>query len=95
MPLPSFFRPGTIRRLELLADALPTTIFRHSTHALGVVEAIELARALDQRPPHLALYGIEGQNFEAGAGLSPDVEKAGRDVVTRIADQVCARSPDL
>ena len=43
-------------------------------HALGVGDAVELARELDRLPPRLAVYGIEGESFEAGEGLSPAVE---------------------
>ncbi|MGA8805322.1 MAG: hypothetical protein WB866_11580, partial [Solirubrobacterales bacterium] len=49
-------------------------LFRSSTHALGVADAVELARELDRLPARLAVYGIEGENFEAGEGLTPAVE---------------------
>jgi len=41
---------------------------------VSVAEAIELARALGQLPPKLVVYGIEGKDFSAGVGLSPEVE---------------------
>jgi hydrogenase maturation protease len=87
-------RPGTIYRLEAHAEPIPATFFRHSTHAFGLAEAIELARALDQLPPRVILYGIEGRIFETGVRLSPEVEKAAQQVVTRIAEEVCIRSPN-
>ena len=37
-------------------------------------EAVELARELDRLPRRLVVYGIEGESFEAGEGLSPAVE---------------------
>ncbi len=68
--------PGTIRRLDANTHPIPKSYFRCSTHAFGVAEAIELARALGNFPQHLVVYGIEGKNFAAGVGLSAEVEKA-------------------
>ncbi|MGD0652559.1 MAG: hydrogenase maturation protease [Verrucomicrobiia bacterium] len=39
--------PGTIHRLDAHESPLPANFFRCSTHALGLPEAIELARALN------------------------------------------------
>jgi hydrogenase maturation protease len=72
---------GTIHRFEAHNQPLPAKFFRYSTHAFGVAEAIELARALNQLPPHLIVYGIEGRNFAAGVGLSPEVNEAAQRVV--------------
>src|SRR5215510_6520792 len=36
--------PGTLHRLHLSASPLPRELFRNSTHALGLAEAIELSR---------------------------------------------------
>lgn len=68
--------PGTIRRFDANAQPIPTASFRCSTHAFGLAEAIELARALDKLPQRLVVYGIEGRNFSGGVGLSAEVEKA-------------------
>jgi hydrogenase maturation protease len=68
--------PGTIRRLEAHARPIPTNVRCTSTHANGVAEAIELARALGWLPRRLIVYGIEGRSFAVGAGLSPEVERA-------------------
>ncbi|HEY9434959.1 MAG TPA: hydrogenase maturation protease [Blastocatellia bacterium] len=68
--------PGTIRRLDASAQPSLKEAFRCSTHAFGVAEAIELARALTRLPQSLVVFGIEGKNFSAGVGLSPEVERA-------------------
>ena len=60
---------------------------RGSTHALGVAEAIELGRALGRLPRRLLVFGIEGGSFDAGAGLSPEVERA----VGQLTDELRAR----
>jgi hydrogenase maturation protease len=68
--------PGTIHRLNARRELIPQEYFRCSTHAFGVAEAIEMARALNLLPPRLIIYGIEGQTFAFGQGLSAAVEEA-------------------
>jgi hydrogenase maturation protease len=80
--------PGTIHRLDARAAPVPTGFFHYSTHAFSVAEAIELARSLDQLPPHLIVYGVEGENFAAGEGLSTAVEHAIEVVIERAADDL-------
>ena len=80
---------GTIHRLDAQAEAIPQELFRYSTHAVSVAEAIELARALGQLPPKLVVYGIEGKDFGAGLGLSPEVE----DRVAELAERVLRELP--
>ena len=84
--------PGTIHRFDAHESPLPANFFRCSTHALGLPEAIELARALnlsrpgrDELPPQLIVYGIEAKDFTAGTGLSAPVEQAAHQLV----DLVC------
>ena len=67
-------KPGTIFRFNALEQQLPAVVSRHSTHALGIMEAIELARIINRLPSSLIFYGIEGKNFQAGFGLSLEVE---------------------
>jgi hydrogenase maturation protease len=76
--------PGTAHRFEAKVSPLPASIFRHSTHAFGLAEAIELARALRQLPAQLVVYGIEGRDFEAGVQLSGEVREALDRVVKHI-----------
>jgi hydrogenase maturation protease len=75
--------PGTIHRLDPKTQSLPKDAFRCSTHAFGVAEAIELSRAMGELPKSLVVYGVEGKNFAAGVGLSPEVESAVGEVVRR------------
>jgi hydrogenase maturation protease len=69
-------RPGRIHRLDLAGQPLPAAFARSSTHALGVAEAVELARSLGQLPRHLVAYLVEGERFDIGTPLSPAVAKA-------------------
>jgi hydrogenase maturation protease len=66
---------GRLHRFDVTDAPLPTEIFNPSTHAMGLSEAIELARELDRLPGRLVVYGIEGESFDAGEGLSPPVQK--------------------
>jgi hydrogenase maturation protease len=76
--------PGTLHRFEATQGQLPAELFRPSTHALGVAEAVELARELGRLPDRLVVYGIEGDSFEIGEGLTPAVEKAVAKLVTEL-----------
>ena len=78
--------PGKVYRIDASAAPLPVELFSRSTHAFGVAAAIELARALGQLPSRVIVFGIEGEDFCDGVGLSPLVEQA----VTEVANQVMA-----
>lgn len=80
--------PGGIYRFDASTQSIPTSFSFHSTHAFGVVEAIGLARALDQLPPRLLVYAIEGKNFTAGTGLSPQVVEAVQKVVEQVIQEI-------
>ncbi|MFC2085575.1 hydrogenase maturation protease, partial [Bacteroidota bacterium] len=68
--------PGTIHRLDPSSEPILSRFFHYSSHAFGVAEAIELARALGRLPPEMIIFGIEGQDFSAGEGLTPVVASA-------------------
>ena len=80
--------PGTVHRLDASSEPLPAVLFRVSSHLVGLAEAVELARALDRLPPRVVVYGIEGARFEAGEGLTPEVEVAVDLVVARLRAEV-------
>ena len=77
--------PGTIHRLDPLAEPIPAALSQGSTHAFGLAETIELARALDRLPPRLTVYGIEGERFTAGEELSGRVRAAVDELVGELA----------
>lgn len=58
--------PGAIHRIDPRRQPLPAELFTGSTHALGVAEAVELARALDRLPRRLVVIGIEGRPLHGG-----------------------------
>jgi hydrogenase maturation protease len=77
--------PGTLHRFDATSDPVPAEVFGSRTDALGVADAVELARKLDKLPPRLSVYGIEGASFEKGEGLTPAVEKT----VERLVEELC------
>ena len=89
--------PGTIRRLEAQRGPLPAALLHASTHSLGVVEAVELARALGRLPASLTVYAVEGAHFGHGGRLSLAVEAVLGEVVEQVAAEVegrvCEQAP--
>ncbi len=76
--------PGAIIRLDSQRHPSMGHLRSLSSHGLGIVEAIELGRALEMLPERLIIYGIAGRSFEHGEGLSPEVERAARKVIGRL-----------
>lgn len=81
-------RPGTIYRLDALAQSIPTDLSFQSTHSFGIAEMIELARILGQLPDSLIVYAIEGKDFSMGAGLSAEVESVVQEVVAQVTREI-------
>lgn len=81
--------PGTVASFDGLyeggwPEGLPGPAT--SSHAFGVLEAIELGRRLGLLPASLVVYGIEGASFELGAPISAPVAS----VVPFVVDRVIA-----
>jgi hydrogenase maturation protease len=68
--------PGDILRLTADDPRLARSGLRASSHALGVAEAIALARTLGLLPARLSIIAIAGACFAPGAALSPAVASA-------------------
>jgi hydrogenase maturation protease len=78
--------PGEVHRVDATDAPLPAKLAGPSTHALGLAEAVELARALGRLPARLIVYGIEAASFEVGAECGPQV-LAAVDRVAAAAEQ--------
>jgi hydrogenase maturation protease len=84
--------PGTIRRFDATSAPVPVRLHgSSSTHAVGVGEAIELARVLHRLPRRIVLFGVEGRCFDAGRGLSEEVEA----IAGQLADMVLGEAQRL
>jgi hydrogenase maturation protease len=82
---------GTVRRIDAAVERIPKEVFSGSTHAFGVAGAIELARTLNDLPPRLILFAIEGRNFAAGDKLSPPVEES----IETVAQLILAEAQEV
>jgi hydrogenase maturation protease len=80
--------PNVIYKFDARKHPLPAQLSFQSTHVLGVGEAIELARVLEQLPPILIVYAIEGENLSTGVGLTSKVEQAVLKVVEQVSGEV-------
>lgn len=79
--------PGMIYRFNASKKALPARLFRHSSHAFSVAEAVELSRKLSQLPSRLIIYGIEGKDFSDGVHLSDIILRASEYVLDMILQE--------
>jgi hydrogenase maturation protease len=80
--------PGTIRRLDASREPLPGWVRgSSSTHALGLREAIELARTLERLPSRLIVYAIEGSSFQTGSPLTDRVRDRVGQLVSMVLDE--------
>jgi hydrogenase maturation protease len=68
--------PGTLHRIDASAAPVPLPLGGASTHALGVADAIELARAMGTLPAAVIVYGVEGGAYTTGSPLSEPVASA-------------------
>lgn len=81
-------QPGRVHRLDPMRQELPHEITLGSTHAFGLTEAVELARALGRLPGWMAIYAIEAGGFVPGASLTPAVAGAVDEAAARIAAEL-------
>lgn len=73
--------PGIIHRLDASNSQIGVQMRSHSSHALGLSDALELARTMGVLPARVIVYGIEADDMEAGRMLSSSVAKALDEVV--------------
>ncbi len=85
--------PGQLHRFEgdlspLLAEN-PTS----STHGLSVAEAWRLGRSLEQLPERLVVFGVEGEDFSPGIGLTPAVARSLGSLTGAVVAEVLRDAP--
>lgn len=61
-----------------------------SSHAMGLADAVALARALDRLPRRLRIYGIEAASLVHGAPLSEAVARAADALADRLVAELWA-----
>ena len=83
--------PGSVLRLDGRAETLRSAPFVHSSHRIGVAEAVALGSALGRLPARLEVIGIAGRSFGFGEALSPEVRRAAEEVIEELDAQFQAR----
>lgn len=82
-------RPGAIYRFNAHGGGVPMELSRSpSSHGWGVAEALALGKVLQELPPYLIIYGIEGQNFGPGQEVSQEVAEAIPEAARRIRREI-------
>jgi hydrogenase maturation protease len=79
--------PGTVMELDASKGANGHGL-RHSTHAMGVMEAVQLGTALGRMPSRLRIFAIEGEDFGFGEGVTEAVRRAVDALAVRIVGTV-------
>jgi hydrogenase maturation protease len=80
--------PGDIHRIDCHISPVPHSLFRSSSHTFGASEAIALGKSLKSLPRVLMLYGIEGNHFGPGSGLSDAVLRGMPGLITCIEEDL-------
>lgn len=79
--------PGTVHRFDASDSPISKQLFPCSTHAIGPVDAMELARTMGVLPATVIVYGIEVGNTNVGQPLSLPVAKALEQIVDQIVQE--------
>jgi hydrogenase maturation protease len=80
--------PGKIFDLAVGDDSLPDYLHSVSSHGLGLGEALELGKVLGGLPLQVRVFGIQGESFEPGKGLSREVSIAAVQVAEQIEQEL-------
>ena len=61
---------------------------KFSTHDVGLLEVLDLAKALDQCPPQVVIFGIQPGEISWGTELSPEVQASIPKVVEAVIGEI-------
>jgi hydrogenase maturation protease len=70
--------PGTVHRVDAVTERLLARPPCRSTHALGLADAVELARAVDRLPRRLVVFGVDATAFPLGGRPTAEVRDGAR-----------------
>ncbi|AXE24267.1 peptidase M52 [Streptomyces globosus] len=87
---PPSAQPGRTHRWDAAADGglRPAAAGRHSTHGLGLADALRLGAVLGRSPGRLIVYAVEGADRSMGVGITPAVARAVPRLIRRIAADI-------
>ncbi|MDE3212602.1 MAG: hydrogenase maturation protease [Bacteroidota bacterium] len=77
-------RPGTVFHLEIPGNLDYPEVFSYSTHGIGLLECIAIAKVTGAFPDRLVFLGVEGKDFGYGQGLCMEVRKGAEEVLATI-----------
>lgn len=80
--------PGALARFTPEEVASKIDAPRFSTHDVGLLEVLELARVLDQCPPEVVIFGIQPKEISWGTELSPEVQASIPKVVEMVLGEI-------
>ena len=80
--------PGTVHRVDAVTERLPARPPCRSTHALGLADAVELARAVGRLPRRLTVFGVEAAAFPLGGWPTAEVRTGARLAARAVAAEV-------
>jgi hydrogenase maturation protease len=61
---------------------------RFSAHDVSLLEVLDLAKALDQYPPEVVIFGIQPKEISWGTELSPEVQASVPKVMETVLEEV-------
>jgi hydrogenase maturation protease len=82
--------PGTVTEINAARGSNGHGL-RHSTHAMGVMEAVQLGMALGRMPSRLRIFAIEGQDFGFGEGVTEAVRRSVNSLAEMVMEAVMER----
>lgn len=82
------WEPGHVCRIDAWSKAIAPASFRHSTHAFGIAESIELAKVIGGLPKLCVVFGVEGEDYGSGTSISAPVMLAADKVIDAILAEV-------
>ncbi len=80
--------PGKIYRLKFGVDEISARLEFFSTHSIGLIEHIEIAKALGKLPRELIIYGIVGKDFDIGGAISREARASCKEVIKQILSEL-------
>lgn len=69
-------QPGRVHRWAWGETPTERPSPRVSSHAMSLLETLQLMENLNRLPARVVVYGLEGEDFSWGEGFSPKVEEA-------------------
>ena len=85
-------KAGEVLRLPGEPEVLRAAGFVHSSHRIGLPEAVALGRSLDRLPAKLDVIAVAGRDFGLGAEPTPEVRRAAEMLIAELSADVGAEA---